>query len=140
MNKIKTTLNSTMRKKKRVKVGRKGKKTILAAEWVDSELRSNISLRSKYSRQWRLARKNEESEEVIEKCRKRYVKQQRKTSMMSGSKKGLWEEKKIEETWKDGKKFWRMIKELLGKNKEKDEETFVYTEEGDKQEIMGYVK
>ena len=59
--------------------------------------------------------------------------------MMSGRKKGLWEEK-IEETWKDGKKFWTMIKELLGKNKEKDEETFVYTEEGDKKEIMGYIK
>ena len=28
-----------------------------------------------------------------------------------------------------------MIKELLGKNKDKDEETFVYTTEGDKKEI-----
>ena len=59
---------------------------------------------------------------------------------MSGSKKGLWEEKKIEETWKDGKKFWTMIKELLGKNKERDEETFVFTMEGDKREIMDYSK
>ena len=59
---------------------------------------------------------------------------------MSGSKKGLWEARKIEETWKDGKKFWSMIKELLGKNKEKEEETFVYTEEGDKRKIMGYIK
>ena len=29
-----------------------------------------------------------------------------------------------------------MIKELLGKDKEKDEETFVYTTERDKKEIM----
>ena len=55
---------------------------------------------------------------------------------MSGKKKGEWEIRKIEETWKDGKKFWTMIKELLGKNKEKDEETFVYTTEGDKKEIL----
>ena len=33
-----------------------------------------------------------------------------------------------------------MIKELLGKNKEKDEEAFVFTEEGEKKEIMEYDK
>ena len=42
------------------------------------------------------------------------------------NKKGEWEVRKIEETWKDGKKFWPMIKELLGSNKEK-EDTYVYT-------------
>ena len=29
---------------------------------------------------------------------------------MSGKKKGLWEKRKIEETKKDGKKFWNVIK------------------------------
>ena len=103
MNKIKSTLNTTMRKKNRVKLGSKGKETILAAEWMDQEIIDNINLRSKYSRQWRYARKNEESDEVIESCKRRYVEQQRKTSMMLGVKKSSWEEKKIEETWKDGK-------------------------------------
>ena len=55
--------------------------------------------------------------------------------MMACKKKGEWEIKKIEETWKDGKKFWSMIKELLGNNKEKDEDTYVYTQEGLKKEI-----
>ena len=50
MNKIKSTLNTTMRKKKRIKLGRKGKETILAAEWMDQEIIDNINLRSKYSR------------------------------------------------------------------------------------------
>merc|ERR1712055_1133296 len=36
--------------------------------------------------------------------------------------------------WRDGKKFWTMIKELLGKNKEK-EDIYVYTEEGLKEDI-----
>ena len=54
---------------------------------------------------------------------------------MSCRKKGEWEIRKLEETWKDGKKFWSMIKELLGNNKEKDEDTYVYTQEGLKKEI-----
>ena len=45
---------------------------------------------------------------------------------MSGEKKGLWEKKKIEET-KKGKKFWNVVKELLGKSKER-EEAYIYTE------------
>ena len=55
---------------------------------------------------------------------------------MSFKKKGEWEIKKIEETWKDGKKFWAMIKELLGNNKEKEEDKYIYTQEGYKKEIM----
>merc|ERR1711874_76622 len=71
MGKIKTTLNSTMRKKKRIKVGGRGKKTILAVEWVDAELISNIKFRTSYSKQWKQVRNNNESEEVIEDCKKR---------------------------------------------------------------------
>ena len=59
---------------------------------------------------------------------------------MTELKKSTWEEKKIEETWKDGKKFWEMIRELVGKNKRKEEETYVYTEEGGKREIMKYIR
>ena len=140
MGKMKYTLNSTIRKKKRIKVGGRGKKTILAAEWVDAELISNIKLRTSYSRQWRLARKSKQPEEVIEECKRRYLEQQRITSIMSGNKKGQWEEKKIKETWNNGKKFWTMIKELLGTNKEKEKEAYIFTEEGVKKEIMEYDK
>ena len=49
---------------------------------------------------------------------------------MSGDKKSQWESEKITETWKDGKEFWKMIKELLGKNKELVEEAYVYTDDG----------
>ena len=77
---------------------------------------------------------------MIEKCKQRYLKQQRITSIMSGNKKGQWEEDKIKETWRDGKKFWAMIKELLGQDKEKEEAAFVFSEEGEKKEIMEYTK
>ena len=43
---------------------------------------------------------------------------------------------KIEESWNNGKRFWTMIRELLGKKKEREEEVYVYTEEGEKKEIM----
>ena len=92
-----------MRKRKRIKVGGKGKYVILPAEWVDEELIRNIKLRTNYSRQWEIARKNNSSAEVIEQCKRRYMKQQYITSFMSGDKKSQWEEKKIEETWNNGK-------------------------------------
>ena len=34
-----------------------------------------------------------------------------------------------------GKKFWNVIKELLGKSKERDERAYVYSEEGEKKNI-----
>merc|ERR1711874_515461 len=86
MGKIKTTLDSTLRKKKRIKVGGKGKNVILAADWVDKELIRNIKLRTSYSRQWRIVRKNKSPAVVIEQCKRRYLKQQRITSIISGDK------------------------------------------------------
>ena len=78
MKKIKTTLDVILRKKKRRKIGKRGKHTVLAAEWVDLELIDNISLRSKLSRKWRLARKHNEPEEILKACKEEYEKQQKK--------------------------------------------------------------
>merc|ERR1711874_665725 len=92
------------KKKKKIKVGKRGQRTMLAAEWVDSELIENINIRSRLSRNWRIARKNNESEEIPKACKEKYEKQQKKTAVLSGKKKGDWKKKKIEETWKNGKK------------------------------------
>ena len=59
------TLNSTMRRKKKIKIGDKKKNLMLAAEWVDEELIRNIKLRTLYSREWRIARKNKSPPEII---------------------------------------------------------------------------
>ena len=139
IKKIKDSMELTMRRRKMIKLGKKGKETILAAKWVDQELIENINLRSSYNRQWRYARKRNAPEAEIKICEKRYREQQKKTAIMTELKKSTWEEKKIEETWKDGKKFWEMIRELVGKNRRKEEETYVYTEEGGKREIMKYI-
>merc|ERR1712179_612241 len=85
---------------------------------------------------WRYARKREDPEEVVERYKRDYMDQKSKTAIMTQSKKSIWENKKIEETWKDSKTFWRMIAELLGKDKNGNEEAFIFTEEGERKEIM----
>merc|ERR1711874_494365 len=100
------------------------------------ELIGNIKLRTNYSKEWKKARKNKSSPDYIEQCKKNYRRQQQITYIMSGDKKRTWEQKKIEETKNNGKKFWTMIKELLGKNKEIVDEAYVYTDDGQKIEIM----
>merc|ERR1712082_306472 len=118
MSQIKSSVEHTMRRRLRKKPGRKKKYIIKAATWVDTELLGNIKLRSQLSKAWRYARKRNEPEEVIERYKQEYILQKSKTAKMTGHKKSQWEENKIAETWGDSKAFWKMIKELLGKNKE----------------------
>ena len=101
--KIKST-QDTVRKKKRIKIGKRGKHTVLAAEWVDCELIDNINLRSRFNIDWRIARNNNEPEEIPKACKEKYEKQQKKTAIMSGKKKGDWEMKK-KKHGKMGKNF-----------------------------------
>ena len=54
---------------------------------------------------------------------------------MAMRKKSSWEEENIKEMWKYGKKFWSMIRELIGKEREREEEVYVYKEDGKKEEI-----
>ena len=136
MGKIKTSVEFAMRRKMKRKPGGKKKLTLKAAPWVDEELIFNIKLRSKSSREWRHARKKGEPEEVIERYKRRYLDQKSRTAIMTENKKSSWESEKIEETWKDSKAFWKMIAELLGKNKNNTEEAYIFTEQGDRKEIM----
>ena len=135
MNKIRTSVEYAMRRRKKIKPGNKKKITLASAPWMDETLINNINLRSKFSREWRYARKRGDSTEDIEKCKQKYLLQKSKTALMTGDKKSQWEEKKIEETWKDSKTFWKMIKELLVKKKGRSDEAYIYTEEGEKKEI-----
>ena len=75
MDKLKNNLNSTMRRRKKIKLGNKNSVKLLAAEWVDDELIGNIKLRSQYSREWRYARKNKSPPNIIEQCKNKYLKQ-----------------------------------------------------------------
>ena len=132
MEKLKTAVNHTMKKTKVQKLGGKENSFKRAAPWVDKELIENVNLRSKLSREWRYARKRGNQVEIRE-CMNKYYIQKGITASMVGDKKGGWEEKKILETLGDPAAFWRMIKLLLGKNKEDNEEAYIYNDEGEKQ-------
>ena len=136
MGKIKTSVEHAMRRKMKRRSGGKKKLTLKAAPWVDEELIVNIKLRSRYSREWRFSRKRGDPEEIVERYKRSYIDQKSKTAIMTQDKKSQWEIKKIEETWKDSKTFWRMIAELLGKGKDGNVEAFIFTEEGEREEIM----
>jgi len=75
--------------------------------------------------------RNENVKEVLEVYEKGY-KEKILTSKMTGTKKGDWEKYMIQEAKTDGKKFWNLIKDLLGKAKNKDEEIFIYDKKGEK--------
>ena len=55
---------------------------------------------------------------------------------MEYDKKGSWEKDKINEIWKDGKKFWSMIRELIGRDRMREEEVYIFDEDGSKHEIL----
>ena len=135
MGKIKASVEHTMKRKLKKKPSGKKQVTMKAATWVDTELLGEIRLRSQLSKAWRHARKRKDPEEAIEEHKQRYLVQKRKTTTMTGLKKSQWEERRINETWGDSKKFWKMVKELLGKDKNDADEAFIYTEEGERLEI-----
>merc|ERR1712082_238983 len=107
----------------------------MGSSGINTELKVNIKLRSKLSRAWRHARKRKEPEEILDKYRDDYFLQKSKTAIMTGDKKSEWEENKISETKGGGKTFWKMIKELVGRERENSEEAYIYSENGEKKEI-----
>ena len=94
MSKLKTSIDATMKRRKMIKLGGKGKLKLISAEWVDKELIDNIKLRSKLSREWRLARKRKEPVEVLKQYERRYLHQKSITALMTGDKKSTWESRK----------------------------------------------
>ena len=86
---------------------------------MDIELIDNLKIRSRLNRNWRHAKKNNLHADIQEECRKKYLHQKKKTIIMANDKKGTWEIEKIKEIWNDGKKFWAMIRELIGKDRKR---------------------
>merc|ERR1711913_63681 len=136
MKKLKSSIDQNLRRRKVIKLAGKGKVKLISAPWVDTELIDNIKIRSYLNKEWRDARARKEPENILKIYKERYLKQKRITAIMTGDKKSTWESQKIQETWKDSKKFWVMIKELLGKKREVEEEAYIYDEDNKKHEIM----
>ena len=56
MEKLKRTLNTTLLKRKRIRIDKKVKNIILAAKWVDKELIDNLKIRSRLNRNRKFAK------------------------------------------------------------------------------------
>merc|ERR1712030_199364 len=61
MGKIKQSMEQTMRRKKKIKQGRRGKETILAAEWVDQELIDQIQQTMEICQEKRRTRRGDQA-------------------------------------------------------------------------------
>ena len=86
---------------------------MVPTKWVDIELIDNIKERSRLSRKWRIARKEGKPQELLTLYEREYKDQQVKILIMSGTKKGAWEKRKIIETKKDEKKILEYDKGTL---------------------------
>ena len=93
MKNLKDSQNKVLKKRKRIKIGSRGNKRVAAAEWVDVELTDNIKVKSKLRQNWRIARREGKPQEVLDLYEKEYKDQQIKTSVMSGKKSRMGEEK-----------------------------------------------
>ena len=113
-----------------MKIGLKNNEHIVAAEWVDEEVQSNLKKRRKLNKIWRTVRRNEKSETIINQAEQEYREQKKYTSQLMGEKKGAWEKQKILEAKKNSKPMWNVIKEILGKTKSKEEQKYIYHEDG----------
>jgi len=108
----------------------KNGENIVAAEWVDLEVKSNIKDRQVKSRAWRLARNRKESQHIQDHLEKEYKAQQNIASKCNGTKKGAGERKKIREAkTSNGKSLWKVAKEILGRTKKKSEQVYLYRED-----------
>ena len=112
----------------------KGERAV-AAEWFDEELRENIKKRRYFNKKYRKAKRKKYREEVINYWKLNYEKQKKITKRMTAEKKGGWEKRKIRESKEsNGASMWKVIKEILGKTKKKDETVYLYDEHKNKKE------
>merc|ERR1711874_410064 len=91
MNKLKSSIDENLRRRKMVKLTGKGQIKLISAPWVDTELIENIKLRTSLNKEWRKARRRGEPEEILKILKERYMKQKRITALMTGDKKSNWD-------------------------------------------------
>ena len=107
IDKIKYTVNHTMRKKKKIKTGKINNKLILAAVWMDEELRNSIKLRSFYSKQWNIAKKDKNLPGRTAEYKMKYLKQKKTTKIMCSNKKANGKKRKSKRPGMMAKSFGR---------------------------------
>ena len=103
MKKVEIMQDRNLRKTRKIRIGRKGNKQILSAEWMDRQALRCIRLRKIKSRAWRHARKRNAPQDEIALLKLGYEEQQKATSIYLGSRKGGWEKRKVIEAKSNSK-------------------------------------
>ena len=132
MTKIEIAQEKHLKKTKKIKIGIKGKKPILSAVWMDKKGQILIKTRRIKNRAWRYARQKKAPGREIQILKRKYELQQRVTSLYLGKRKGEWENRKILEARGNSKILWNFTRDIAGKTKGKEVETYIYTENGEK--------
>ena len=123
-----------LKRTRKIKIGVKGKDTILSAPWMDRKGQMLIKLRKIKSRAWRHARKKNAPQREQTLLKRRYEMQKRATSIYLGKRKGDWEKEKILKARTNSKILWDFTRNISGKTKKKDEEAYIYID-GEKKAI-----
>jgi len=118
-----------------MKVGKRGIKLVVAAEWVDEEVQFYIKDRKDNNKDWRQTRNKKAPQDIQDFLKNRYIEQQTKTSRFLGMKKGEWERKKVQEAKQNSKILWNVVKEISATTRSKDEQVYVYREDNTKHKI-----
>ena len=82
MNKIEIAQERTLKKTRRIKIGNKGKRPVLSAEWMDAQAIVYIRERKIKSKAWRYARRRNAPQQDIDILKKSYEEQQTTTKNM----------------------------------------------------------
>jgi len=110
MDKKEISQSRTLKRQKKMRIGINNNEHILADEWVDEEVQSNLKKRRKLNKIWRTDRRKEKPEATVNQADKKYKEQKKYTSQLMGGKKGAWEKQKILEAKKNSKPMWNVIK------------------------------
>merc|ERR1711888_557383 len=136
MDRMEIAQDRKLKKQKRIKIGRLEDKYIKSAAWMTEEIIISQKIRKILSAKWREARKLNKPEEEIKSLEKDYKTRQKITSRMIGKTKGEWERRRINEAIEsNGKSMWKLIKEVLGNRKSKNDEVYIYENKKERTKI-----
>merc|ERR1712030_303795 len=125
---IMVTQKNHLKRSKKIKIGKKGKEEITAAPWMDRKGKRLIELRRVKNRTWRRARKKNAPQRELRLLKRKYEMQKWITSIYLGKRKGDWEQEMIEKVRTNSKILWNFARDIAGKTKKKNENTYIYIE------------
>ena len=136
MDKLEIAQDKKLKQQKRIRIGKIENKYIKSAAWMNEEILVSQRIRQILNAKWREARKKNKPKKVVSDLEKDYKIRKKITSNLIGNTKGEWERRRIvEATETNGKSMWKVIQEVLGNRKSKNEEIYIYEDKKNRKKI-----